>query len=73
MDLIVVCADCLEARKLKKAISEFTSFKDQADVERGDNDMDENDHDMEMENQAIHLKKEAFVIWGRPEVPKLFA
>jgi len=57
----VVDADCLEARRLKKALSEFANLNAQ--------NMQNDDEDRDMQDQG----KEAFVTWGRPEVPKLFA
>jgi hypothetical protein len=56
VDLIVVSADCLEAKRLKKALCEFAMLNNQQDM-----------------NENEEQKKEAFVIWGRPEIPKLFA
>ena len=69
VDLIVVCADCLEAKKLKKTLEEFANFKGGS----GDGDDDQNDDDKEMQDNDDGMHKEAFVIWGRPEIPKLFA
>jgi len=68
VDLIVVCADCLEAKKLKKTLEEFAGKGSQ-----GDGDDDQNDEDKDMQENDDDVHKEAFVIWGRPEVPKLFA
>lgn len=66
VDLIVVCADSLEARKLKKNLSDFAKY--QIDPDNMDDDMNQKDQiDSNMND------KEAFVIWGRPEIPKLFA
>lgn len=53
IDLIVVQADCLEARKLKIALTEIVSKF------LGEN--------QDLRNDDIQ------VIWGRPEVPKLFS
>lgn len=39
VDLIVVCADSLEARKLKKALAEFATY--QLDGENADKDNDD--------------------------------
>lgn len=66
VDLIVVCADSLEARKLKKALAEFATY--QLDGENADKDND----DQIQDNQDVQTR-EACVIWGRPEIPKLFA
>lgn len=49
IDLVVVCADSLESKRLKKSLSEFVSV-------------------ISKEN-----KKQTYVIWGRPEIPKLFS
>ena len=49
IDLVVVCADSLEAKRLKKSLSEFVSGAKDGD------------------------KKQTYVIWGRPEIPKLFS
>jgi hypothetical protein len=70
IDLIVVCADCLEARKLKKNLEEFAHLRGGQDG--SDNEGDE-DRDMNDQNDDDMNSKEAIVIWGRPEVPKLFA
>lgn len=56
-------ADCLEARRLKKALSDFAAFNNQQDQMQDDHDDDKDEGS----------RKEAFVIWGRPEIPKLFA
>ena len=66
VDLIVISADCLEAKRLKKALSEFANLKICQDQ------MNEGEEDQDM-NQDDDSSKEAFVIWGRSEVPKLFA
>lgn len=50
VDLIVVAANSLEARRLKEELNILAN---------------------EARNDV--LKKEAFVIWGKTEVPKLFA
>ena len=47
--MVVVCADSLESKKLKKTLSEFVSV-------------------VSKENN-----KQTYVIWGRPEIPKLFS
>ena len=52
IDLIVVQADCLEARKLKSALSDIVKM---------------------FLSEAQDYKKDIQVIWGRPEVPKLFS
>ena len=62
VDLIVVAANSLEARRLKE---ELTSLASQAKNERSmteDNDR----------RNGLPIQ-EAYVIWGRTEVPKLFA
>lgn len=61
VDLIVVCADCLEAKRLKKALTEFANLNSQQDQMQDEDVRDLGD------------RQEAFVIWGRPEIPKLFA
>ena len=50
--MIVVQADCLEARKLKSALSDIVKM---------------------FLSEAQDYKKDIQVIWGRPEVPKLFS
>lgn len=55
VDLIVVAADCLESKKLKKALSEISSAKN-FDSQR-----------------SYEYPKDIYTIYGRPEVPKLFA
>jgi len=65
VDLIVVCADSLEARKLKKCLGEFAKYK--LDDQNIVDDMKQKDVDQNMNDN------EALVIWGRPEIPKLFA
>jgi len=55
VDLIVVCADCLEAKRLKKTLVEFANLNQQE--EEGEDE----------------VRKEAIVIWGKSEIPKLFA
>lgn len=65
VDLIVVAADCLEAKRLKKALSEFANLKIAQDQMNDDEDQNMNPDD--------ESSQEAFVIWGRAEVPKLFA
>jgi soluble P-type ATPase len=67
VDLIVVSADCLEAKKLKNALLHFANLNYDRLNDGNDDDRDKN-IDEENENQ-----KEAVVIWGRPEIPKLFA
>ena len=69
VDLIVVCADCLEAKKLKKTLEEFANLR--GDIDGSDNDNE--DRDMNQGNDDDMNAKEAYVIWGRPEIPKLFA
>ena len=67
VDLIVVSADCLEAKKLKNALLHFANLN----YDRiNDNNDDDRDKNMEEDNEN---QKEAVVIWGRPEIPKLFA
>lgn len=71
VDLIVVSADCLEARRLKKVLSEIAELKKgfvNADGEQ--NNFDENGDNAD-QDQANN--KEVQVIWGRSEIPKLFA
>jgi len=48
---------------LKKALGEMAKYSNN---DQGDDDQD----NMQMDNG---MQKEAFVIWGKPEVPKLFA
>ena len=65
VDLIVVAANCLEARLLKKSLNDIiintkSSYKNNDD--KGDKEKDD-----QIE------PKEALVIWGDTEVPKLFA
>lgn len=69
VDLIVVSADCLEAKKLKNALMQFANLKMSYD-HNDDNKDDDRDREMEDDNEN---SKEAVVIWGRPEIPKLFA
>lgn len=64
VDLIVVAANCLEARLLKKSLNDIiintkSSYKNTDDQTGKDKDQ--------------HEPKEALVIWGDTEVPKLFA
>ena len=61
--VVTVAADCLEAKRLKKALGEMAKY---SSVDQGDDDQD----NVPMDNANDN---EAFVIWGRPEVPKLFA
>jgi hypothetical protein len=49
VDLIVVAANSLDSRNLKKSLDSIAA------------------------ETKIGTNKEAFVIWGSPEVPKLFA
>jgi hypothetical protein len=56
VDLIVVAADCLEAKKLKKALSELASSKN-----------------FDSQRSYDQYPKDIFTIYGRPEIPKLFA
>lgn len=65
----MVCADCLEAKKLKKTLEEFANLR--GDLDNSDNENE--DRDMNQGNDDEMNSKEAFVIWGRPEIPKLFA
>jgi hypothetical protein len=64
VDLIVVAADCLEARKLKNALNDIASSQYHGSLNdnmgQGSNDVDD-----------PFFARE--VCWGRPEVPKLFA
>ena len=66
VDLIVVCADSLEARRLKQSLSENAKYNldysDNQDEDQNKNGEDQNSNE-----------REALVIWGRPEIPKLFA
>jgi len=55
IDLIVVAADCLEARKLKTAMKDLSNLKSLND------------------GYDQYPSKDIHIIWGRPEVPKLFA
>ena len=67
---MVVGASKLDSRKIKEV------FKDIAEkVKCGDNDSDEeiNTKRSKKRNDQEEFKKEAFVIWGCLEVPKLFA
>lgn len=68
VDLIVVSADCHEAKRLKKALSEFANLKIALDLHENEDEDNQN-----MANDDEGNSKEAFVIWGRPEIPKLFA
>lgn len=62
VDLIVIAANSLEARKLKATIEKITEeCKEKAALD---------DEDMRKSHEQ---RKEAFVIWGSTEVPKLFA
>jgi hypothetical protein len=68
VDLIVVAADCLEAKKLKKTLDEFANLKNHGG-ENKDGSESEDERGMEDGN----FNEEAIVIWGRPEIPRLFA
>ena len=66
VDLIVVAANSLEARNLKRTLEDIAvelKNKQPAQEEDGRNSRKGN----------VEVQKEAFVIWGSTEVPKLFS
>lgn len=64
VDLIVVCADSLEARILKQSLTDFAKYK----IDNNESNGDEDDDKIKESDYKV-----AQVIWGRPEIPKLFA
>lgn len=64
VDLIVVAANSLRAIDLKRSLEEIA-----ADFKNRDVEMDEDDG----KAKNYSARKEAFVIWGSTEVPKLFS
>ena len=63
VDLIVVAANSLDARNLKKTLTDIAS--------NHNNKLPEDDG--RSSRKAVDSQKEAFVIWGSTEVPKLFS
>ena len=61
----------MEAKRLKKHLGDFANLKNHSDPNG------EDDEDMQNDNYNMDdldgSEKEAIVIWGRPEIPKLFA
>lgn len=72
VDLVVVGANKLDARKIKEVMKEVAEkLKSQG---LHDDDSDEEPHKRSKKRgEEEELRKEAFVIWGSLEVPKLFA
>ena len=66
IDLIVVAANSLEAIKLKRSLEEIS-----AELKNRDPPID--DDDQKAKKGEFGARKEAFVIWGSTEVPKLFS
>lgn len=69
--MIVVSADCLEARRLKKAITEISNIRNIEETFASDNYNDK--YNEKKDNDFLSNLKEVNVIWGRPEIPKLFS
>jgi len=64
VDLIVVAANSLEARTLKRVMTDLGyELKNKKPITENDS----------KHNQPVTAAKEAFVIWGSTEVAKLFA
>ena len=63
VDLIVVAANSLDARNLKKTLTDIASNHNNKQPE----------DDGRSSRRAADTQKEAFVIWGSTEVPKLFS
>lgn len=65
VDLIVVAANSLEARSLKKVMEELGfDLKNKKPM---------TDESTNKKYQQVNVPKEAFVIWGSTEVAKLFS
>lgn len=77
VDLIVIGANKLEARLIKKTLSDVAvSLKDYGDPMRVENEETKKGSKGRTGGGAVpteEYKKEAFVIWGSLEIPKLFA
>lgn len=68
VDLIVVAANKLDARKLFDKLKDIAgSLKNSGLGKEGDEDMDGNRNEEGFDEE----KKEAIVIWGSLEIPKL--
>ena len=65
VDLIVVAANSLEAIKLKRSLEDIA-----AELKNREAPIDDDDNKKKGE---YGQRKEAFVIWGSTEVPKLFS
>ena len=63
VDLIVVAANSLEARNLKMTLKSIAEKQKNKQF----------DQDEPNSNKVPEVSKEAFVIWGSTEIPKLFA
>jgi hypothetical protein len=71
VDLIVVAANKLDARKLFDKLKDIAgSLKNSGLGKEGDEDMDD-DRRNRNEEGFDEEKKEAIVIWGSLEIPKL--
>ena len=72
----MVCADSFNARKLKKDIIGYKecNVKDPLEDEYSLPRTEDNE-ELVMQEKDEYMKrlKNAIVIWGKPEVPKLFA
>lgn len=67
VDLIVVAANSLEARNLKRTLEDIAvELKNKQPAQDEDGRSSRN-------VKAVEIQKEAFVIWGSTEVPKLFS
>jgi transcriptional accessory protein Tex/SPT6 len=74
VDLIVVGANRLEARFIKKVLSDISEkLKNYGDRNDYDDDDNKRGSKKRQRDGSEETKKEAFVIWGSLEVPKLFA
>jgi len=70
VDLIVVGANSLEARELKQTLN---SIAEECRSKPSFNDDDDPRSSKKSINADMGARKEAFVIWGSTEVPKLFS
>lgn len=74
VDLIVVGANRLEARQIKKVLSDIAEKLKNYGTRRDDEE-EESKRGSKKRGRDVseEMKKEAFVIWGSLEIPKLFA
>ena len=71
--MIVVAANKLEARLIKQVLSDIAEKLKNYGSKREDEEETKKGSKKRQREPSEEVKKEAFVIWGSLEVPKLFA